>query len=95
MRFPKEQSKYLIDNTWVPYTRDEGWKYGGISLPEATASKPSSSGSILTNLGKFTLTPDEVELLKSGAKLQEILFNRLLMQSRKRGGPIMEADVRR
>lgn len=69
----EKSSRYLIDNTWAPYTRDEGWKWGGIYLPEK-----SSSSTSLNSPDPFQLDYYEREMLKSGANIREILFNRLL-----------------
>ena len=68
---PSRQDQLLQDMTWIPqYSRD--WR----SKPDA----PSAQGvSILTDPEAFRLYPDEIEMMKSGAGIHEIMFRRLLM----------------
>jgi hypothetical protein len=61
----KPTNKYLIDNTWLP----SFWK--GKTSPSQYG--PTHRGPVLTW--------EEEQLLKSGAKLQEILFMRLIKNS--------------
>ena len=74
----EKPSRYLMDSTWAPYTRDKSWRY-----PESLGRdlKKSPSDSPFTRIDPFNLTYTERKLLNSGAKLQEILFMRALSKA--------------
>lgn len=82
----EKRSRFLIDNTWIPYTEDDEWMHP--EPKDATPrrrrrhnTKPSNHGAypVDPTHPKFMLNPDEIEMMKSGASLQELMFIRALM----------------
>lgn len=77
----KKKSVNFRDETWIPkYSGD--WR----SRPDEAQGSPSGT-SIITNPQAFSLDDYEQHLIKSGAKLQDIMFIRLL---RNRGNHALE-----
>lgn len=73
MRLPKNPSKKITDLTWVPVLQDLMYPAREVHDDIPTASPDS----YITNPdGDYT--PDELKMIRSGAKYQDIMFMRAL-----------------
>lgn len=87
MKLEEKKNKRVIDLTWLPQMwndmvgRSEEDFSGSIAPWKSVVKHSPNSGSSLTNPNFTHLSYAEEQMLKSGAKLQEILFNRAYQQT--------------
>lgn len=74
----QKQSQYLLDNTWVPKKKTPVGPGGSVQYMPWLEETPPSGAAATPAGGRGDFSRAEIQMIKSGATIKEILFMRAM-----------------